>query len=56
MAMQVKNFLSFYNLLEKLIPYVKDEGGNLLTLAQILPSIVNYTFMAFLVFLPRFMF
>ncbi len=56
MAMQVKNFLSFYNLLEKLIPYVKDEGGNLLTLARILPSIVNYTFMAFLVFLPRFMF
>ncbi len=49
MAMQVKDFLSFYNLLEKLIPHVKEEGDNLLTLAWIFPSIVNYTFMAFLV-------
>jgi hypothetical protein len=50
MAMQVKDFLSFYNLLEKLIPYVKDESGNLMTLARILPSIINYIFMAFFVF------
>jgi hypothetical protein len=33
MAMQVEDFLSFYNLLEKLIPHVKEEGDNLLTLA-----------------------
>jgi hypothetical protein len=56
MAMQVKDFLSFYNLLEKLIPYVKYEGGNLTTLARILPSIINYIFMAFFCFLARFMF
>jgi hypothetical protein len=41
-------FLQFVK--KKLIPYVKDEGDNLLTLAQILPSIINYIFMAFLVF------
>jgi hypothetical protein len=31
MAMQVKDFLSLYNLLDKLIAYVEDEGGNLST-------------------------
>jgi len=33
MVMQVKDLLSFYNLLDKIIAYVKDEGGNLSTLA-----------------------
>jgi hypothetical protein len=28
----VMDFMSSYNLLDKLIPYVKDEGGNLSTL------------------------
>jgi hypothetical protein len=34
--------MSSYNLLYKLITYVKDKGGNLSTLAQALISIVNY--------------
>jgi hypothetical protein len=42
MAMQVKDFLSLYNLLNKLITYVQDEGGNMSTFAQALTSIVNY--------------
>jgi len=29
MAMQVKDLLASYNLLDKLVAYVKDEGGNL---------------------------
>jgi len=33
MATQVKKLLSLYNLLDKLIAYVKDKGGNLSTLA-----------------------
>jgi len=41
MEVQVKDFLSSYNLLNKLIAYVKDVGGNLSTLAQALTSIVN---------------
>jgi hypothetical protein len=41
MAVQVKDFLSLYNLLNKLIAYVKDEGGNLSTLAQALTLVVN---------------
>jgi hypothetical protein len=32
MVTQVKDFLSLYNLLNKLIIYVQDEGGNLSTL------------------------
>jgi hypothetical protein len=33
MARQMKKLLSSYNLLDKLIAYVKDKGGNLSTLA-----------------------
>jgi len=33
MVAQVKDFLSLYNLLKKIITYVQDEGGNLSTLA-----------------------
>jgi hypothetical protein len=42
MVVQVKDFLSLYNLLEKLIVYVKEESGNLSTLGQVLTSIVSY--------------
>jgi hypothetical protein len=31
MAMQLKDFLAWYELLDKVIPYVKDEGANLST-------------------------
>ncbi len=41
MATQVKVLLLFYNLLDKLITYMKDEGGNLSTLAIALSSMVN---------------
>jgi hypothetical protein len=41
MATQVKYFLSLYNLLNKLITYVKDESGNLYTLAQALTSVFS---------------
>jgi len=33
MVAQVKDLLSFYSLCDKLITYVKDEGGNLSTFA-----------------------
>jgi len=33
MAMQVRDLLASYNLLEKLVAYVKDEDGNLSTFA-----------------------
>ncbi len=33
MAMQVRDLIFPYNLLEKLIAYVKDEGGNMSTFA-----------------------
>jgi hypothetical protein len=39
--MQVKDLLSFYTLLDKIIAYVKDEGGNLSTLTQALNFVVN---------------
>jgi hypothetical protein len=32
-AVQVRDLLASYNLLKKLVAYVKDEGGNLSTLA-----------------------
>jgi hypothetical protein len=32
MVVQIKELLSSYNLLDKLMAYVKDEGGNLSTL------------------------
>ncbi len=41
MAVQIKDFVSLYNLLNKLFAYVKDEGGNFSTLVQALTSIVN---------------
>jgi hypothetical protein len=37
----VKDLLSSYNLLDKLIAHVKDKGGNLSTLTQILTLIVS---------------
>jgi hypothetical protein len=40
MALQVKNLLSLYNLLDKLITYVKYKGGNLFTLTQVLSLVV----------------
>jgi len=42
MATQVKELLLSYNLLDKLITYVKDEGGNLSTLARALSYVVSY--------------
>jgi hypothetical protein len=42
MAAQLKELLLFYNLLDKLITYMKDEGGNLSTLARALSYVVNY--------------
>ncbi len=33
MVMQVRDLLASYNLLKKLVVYVKDEGGNMSTLA-----------------------
>jgi hypothetical protein len=41
MGAQVKDLLSSYNLLDKLITYVKDEGGNLSTLTQAFILIVS---------------
>jgi hypothetical protein len=41
MTMQVKDLLSSYNLLDKIIACVKDEGGNLSTLAQALSFVVS---------------
>ncbi len=42
MAMQVKELLSLYNLMDKLITYVKDKDDNLSTLARALIFVVNY--------------
>jgi hypothetical protein len=42
MATQITDLLSLYNLLTKLITYVKDESGNLSTLAQAFTSIFSY--------------
>jgi len=41
MALQVKDLLSLYNLLNKLIAYVKYNGGNLSTLTQVLSLVVR---------------
>jgi hypothetical protein len=41
MALQVKDLLSLYNLLNKLITYVKYKGGNLSTLTQVLTLVVS---------------
>jgi len=42
MVTQVKELLPSYNLLDKLIAYMKDKGGNLFTLAKALNSVVSY--------------
>jgi len=47
---QVKELLSSYNLLDKLIAYVKDEGGNLSTLVRALISVVSCGPLALVVF------
>jgi hypothetical protein len=41
MAAQVKKLLSSYNLLNKLIAYVKDKGGNMSTHAKALSYVVS---------------
>jgi len=41
MVIQVKEILLSYNLLDKLITYMKDEGGNMSTLARALSFVVN---------------
>jgi hypothetical protein len=41
MALQVKDILSSYNLLDKLFAHVKDEGDNLSTLAQAMSFVVS---------------
>jgi hypothetical protein len=41
MVAQVKELLSCYNLLDKLIAYMKDKRGNLSTLAITLSSMVS---------------
>ncbi len=38
----VKNLLSLYHLLDKLVAYAEDGGDNLSTLARVFTSIVNY--------------
>jgi hypothetical protein len=42
LAAYVKDLLSTYNLLDKIITYVKDKGGNLSTLAKAFISIFSY--------------
>jgi hypothetical protein len=41
MVTQVKELLLSYNLLDKLITYMKDEGGNMSTLARALSFVVG---------------
>jgi hypothetical protein len=41
MVTQMKELLSFHNLLDKLITYMKDEGGNMSTLAKSLSFVVS---------------
>ncbi len=49
MAIQFKDLLVRYNLLDKIIAYVKDEGANLNTFTTTLISIVS----CFLLLLPQ---
>ncbi len=42
MATRVKDLPSLYNLLDKLVAYVKDEGDNMSTLTQFFTSITIY--------------
>jgi len=46
MVTQVKDLLSFYNLSDKIIAYVKDEGGNLSTFARALSYVITCAPMA----------
>jgi hypothetical protein len=41
MATQVKDLLSLYNLLDKVMAYIKDEGSNLTILIRKLYSIIT---------------
>jgi hypothetical protein len=43
----VQELLSFYNLFDKVVEYVRDEGGNLSTLAKALTSIEICNLLAF---------
>jgi hypothetical protein len=45
MVAQVNDILSSYNFLNKLITYVKDEGGNLSTFTQVLILIISCGFL-----------
>ncbi len=45
MVAQVNDLLSSYNFLNKLITYVKDEGGNLSTFTQVLILIISCGFL-----------
>jgi hypothetical protein len=45
MAIQLKDLLVWYNLLDKIIAYVKDEGANLNTFTTTLTGIVSYVFL-----------
>jgi hypothetical protein len=49
MVMQVRDLLASYNLLKKLVVYVKDEGGNMSTLARALILVVSCTPLTLLV-------
>lgn len=42
MAIQLKDLLAWYNLLDKVIAYVKNEGANLNTFTTTLTNIVSY--------------
>ncbi len=50
MVMHVKDLLSSYNLLDKLIAYVKDEGGNLSTFTQAPSLVIRCALLALIVF------
>jgi hypothetical protein len=45
MVAQINDLLSSYNFLNKLITYVKDEGGNLSTFTQVLILIISCGFL-----------
>jgi hypothetical protein len=47
MVVQIKDFFSSYNLLDKLITYLKDQGCNLSTLAWVFSSMVKHAPLAF---------
>jgi hypothetical protein len=49
MVLQMKEPLSLYNLLNKIMAYVKDEGGNLSTLIWVFTYVVSCGPLALLV-------